>query len=1059
MEEEQLLLMQERDGGCRVQLNSRDDESSYSSSRRSSLSELMMSSRNSCGSGEYHHGLNTKNAARIMEGDRRRPPAARRCLSEEYDMKRHVDQAVEIFPAHDKLGRLLENPTPQSMGKLSTKTKISYPCKKNSLSNNRPVQKQAAQIRSAAAKEGWISRWNAAPCVRRSSSSSRRDLPMSTTSIAWHRHKQLGEKELPHSSSSSGSGSSRATTVAGSMPSLFNKKEACALAPEEANALSSSSSSYGLALRSKYSRHAADAAHGDAANTRQQQRRSERGIDDSEQRRRGANDSSFFCDSSSSSSRSQDDDFSTKWEQEIVALQTMIARTSTLLARGSNSKPTTGDGDRQQLRISGRGFSKETATSELMMAGTKVGDQEEPENNLSSFSRRLQQQGFESEAAADGQSSCTLLASSTLPKQGPDATGEETEISSRDQIGLWESEPSTPSSSDRQYFSPAGSQQEIEEVEVRDDDDDDDEHELHLEDESLAAPCSKEDEEDDDKSFSSIRTVRTLETGGSSSASSNDFPAERFNLRFANCIQLNYRNSCREEEDTAVVEEADYDYDHDHDHDLDDAAVPGDWEVVEMSRDVDPRITSAHSSCRYYNSRYLEPEDLQDYSDTSRTMNDSDDDLSMEEHDEHNQHWHLRGKHINLMNPMYCSQLAESFGVPASSTQLTTRDFATKELAETVEAAARFKWEEEEEEAHDRLKLDDDDYNMVVIRRRTANVKIHNSSTATTISSATNLRVQQQQQQQPQAQHSFSMFESAWAESCSSMAQDDDISFATPSNTSSFHGNKSSSENNLKPVPQHSSQTDCNNRLTNTTTTTMTISLNGSSSISSQRHIKGCLDEAGSNSCKEEKGSPTNSCSSSSSTSPICEHEFPCMMCELANNVHAAATTKSCCNNLKFFTPQQQQLHLGECSAAEETLDHQSCNHSDIIKKQMWHLRDHVHLYPGWHQTPPQQQQHHCTTPQNFFGSEHPTTLHGAPSVVLRKMLMSPNYYYSDSGGAIFITTHNSQIKFLVKTVCKLFKRTLTRCRVRQCWDCSPACNKDNKDNNFAGQQLEALSS
>jgi hypothetical protein len=162
-------------------------------------------------------------------------------LSEEYDMKQHVDQAVEIFPVHDKLGRLLDDPTPQRMGKLSTKTKISYPCKKNWLSNNRPVQKQAAQIRSAAAKEGWISRWNAAPCVRRSSSSSssRRDLPMSTTSIAWHRHKQLGEKELPHSSSS------RATTVAGSMPILFNKKEACALAPEEANALSSSSSSYG----------------------------------------------------------------------------------------------------------------------------------------------------------------------------------------------------------------------------------------------------------------------------------------------------------------------------------------------------------------------------------------------------------------------------------------------------------------------------------------------------------------------------------------------------------------------------------------------------------------------------------------------------------------------------------------------------------------------------------------------------------------------------------------------------------------------------------------------
>ncbi|CAM6033026.1 unnamed protein product [Sphagnum compactum] len=1047
-EEEQQQLLQERDGGFRVQLNSRDDETSYSSSRRSSLSELMVSSRNSCGSGEYHHGLNTKTAARSMEGDRRRPPAARRCLSEEYEMKRHVDQAVEIFPAHDKLSRLLENPTPQRMGKLSTKTKISYPYKKNWLSNNRPVQKQAAQIRSAAAKEGWISRWNAAPCVRRSSSSSsRRDLPMSTTSIAWHRHKQLGEKELPHSSS-------RATTVAGSMPSLFNKKEACALAPEEANALSSSSSSYGLSLRSKYSRHAADAAHGDAANTRQRERRSERGIDDSEQRRRGANDSSFFCDSSSSSSsRSQDDDFSTKWEQEIAALQAMIARTSTLLARGSNSKPTTGDGDRQQLRISGRGFSKETATSELMMAGTKVGDQEEPENNLSSFSRRLQQQG--SAAAADDQSSCILLASSTLPKQGPDATGEETEISSRDQIEFWESEPSTPSSSDRQYFSPAGSQQEIEEVEVWDDDD---EHELHLEDESLAAPCSKEDEEDDDKSFSSIQTVRTLETSGSSSASSNDFPAERFNLRSTNCMQLNYRNSCKEEEDTAVVDEADYDYD--HDHDLDDAAVPGDWEVVEMSRDVDHRITrSAHSSCRYYNSRYLEPEDLQHYSNTSRTTNDSDDDLSMEEeHDEHNQHWHLRDKHINLMNPMYCLQLAESFGVPASSTQPTTRDFATKELAETAEAAARFKWEEEEEEAHDRLKLDDDDYNMVVIRR-TANVKIHNSSTATVNSSATNLCVQQQQ---PQAQHSISMFESAWAESCSSMAQDDDISFATPSNTSSFHGNKSSSENS-KPAQQHSSQTDCNNRLTNTTTTTMTISLNGSSSISSQLYIKGCLDEAGSNSCKEEKGSPTNSCSSSSSssTSPICEHEFPCMMCELANNVHAAATTKCCCNNLKFFTPQQQQqqLHLGECSAAEETLDHQSCNHSDIIKKQMWHLGDHVPLYPGWHQTPPQQQQHHCTTPQNFFGSEHPTTLHGAPSVVLRKMLMSPNYYYSDSGGAIFITTHDSQIKFLVKTVCKLFKHTLTRCRVLQCWDCSPACNKDNKNNNFAGQQLEALSS
>jgi hypothetical protein len=786
------------------------------------------------------------------------------------------------------------------------------------------------------------------------------------------------------------------------MPILFNKKEACALAPEEANALSSSSSSYGLSLRSKYSRHAADAAHGDAANTRQRQRRSERGTDDSEQRRRGANDSSFFCDSSSSS-RSQDDDFSTKWEQEIAALQAVIARTSTLLARGSNSKPTTGDGDRQQLRISGRGFSKETATSELMMAGTKVGDQEEPENNLSSFSRRLQQQGFESAAAADDQSSCILLASSTLPKQGPDATGEETEISSRDQIGLWESEPSTPSTSDRQYFSPAGSQQEIEEVEVRDDND---EHELHLEVESLAAPCSKEDEEDDDKSFSSIQTVRTLETGGSSSASSIDFPAERFNLRSRNCMKLNYRNSCKEEEDTAVVDEADYDYD------LDDAAVPGDWEVVEMSRDVDHRITrSAHSSCRYYNSRYLEPEDLQHYSDKSRTTNDSDDDLSMEEeHDEHNQHWHLGDKHINLMNPMYCSQLAESFAIPASSTQPTTRDFATKELAETAEAAARFKWEEEEE-AHDRLKLDDDDYHMVVIRR-TANVKIHNSCTATANSSATNLCVQQQQQQQPQAQHSFSMFESAWAESCSSMAQDDDISFATPSNTSSFHGNKSSSENNSKPTWQHSSQTDCNNRLTNTTTTTMTISLNGSSSISSQLYIKGCLDEAGSNSCKEEKGSPTNSCSSSSSTSPICEHEFPCMMCVLANNVHAAATTKSCCNNLKF-TP-QQQLHLGECSAAEETLDHQSCNHSEIIKKQMWHLGDHVHLYPGWHQTPPQQQQHHCTTPQNFFGSENPTTLHGAPSVVLRKMLMSPNYYYSDSGGAIFITTHDSQIKFLV---------------------------------------------
>jgi hypothetical protein len=733
-----------------------------------------------------------------------------------------------------------------------------------------------------------------------------------------------------------------------------------------------------------------------------------------EQRRRGANDSSFFCDSSSSSSSiSQDDDFSTKWEQEIAALQAMIARTSTLLARGSNSKPTTGDGDRQQLRISGRGFSKETATSELMMAGTKVGDQEEPENNLSSFSRRLQQQGLESAAAAD-QSSCILLANSTLPKQGPDATGEETEISSRDQIGLWESEPSTPSSSDREYFSPAGSQQEIEEVEVWDDDD---EHELHLEDESLAAPCSKEDEEDDDKSFSSIQTVRTLETGGSSSASSNDFPADRFNLRSKNCMQLNYRNSCKEEEDTAVVDEADYDYD--HDHDLDDAAVPGDWDVVEMSRDVDHRITkSAHSSCRYYNSRYLEPEDFQHYSDTSRTTNDSDDDLLMEEeHDEHNQHWHLGDKHINLMNPMYCSQLAESFGVPSSSTQPTTRDFATKERAATAEATARFKWEEEEEEAHDRLKLDDDDYNMVVVRRRTANVKIHNSSTAAANSSATNLRVQQQQQQQPQAQHSFSMFESAWAESCSSMAQDDDISFATPSNTSSFHGNKSSSVNNSKPAQQHSSQTDCNYRQTNTTTTTMTRSLNGSSSISSQLYIKGCLDEAGSNSYKEEKGSPTNSCSSSSSTSPVCEHEFPCMMCELANNVHAAATIKSCCNNLKFFTPQQQQqqqLHLGECSAAEETLDHQSCNHSDIIKKQMWHLGDCVHLYPGSHQTPPQQQQHHCTTTQNFFGSEHPTTLHGAPSVVLRKMLMSPNYYYSDSGGAIFITTYDSQIKFLV---------------------------------------------
>ncbi len=1010
MEEEEQRL-QERDGGFRVQLNSRDNETSYSSSRRSSLSELMMSSRNSCGSGEYHHGLNTKTAARNKEGDQRRPPAARRCLSEEYDMKRHVDQAVEIFPAHDKLGRLLENPTPQRMGKLSTKTKISYPCKKNWLSNNRPVQKQAAQIRSAAAREGWISRWNAAPCVRRSSSS-RRDLPMSTTSIAWHRHKQLGETELPQSSSSR-----RATTVAGSMPILFNKKEACALAPEKANALSSSSSSYGLSLRSKYSSHAADAAHGDAANTRQRQRRSERGIDDSEQRRRGANDGRFFCDSSSSSSsrssRSQDDDFSTKWEQEIAALQAMIARTSTLLARGSNSKPTTGDGDRQQLRISGRGFSKETATSELMMTGTKVGDHEEPENNLSSFSRRLQQQGFES-AAADDQSSCILLASSTLPKQGPDATGEETEIRSRDQIGLWESEPSTPSSSssDRQYFSPAGSQQEIEEVEVWDDnDDDDDEHELHLEDESLAAPCSKEDEEDDDKSFSSIGTVRTLETSGSSSASSNDFPAERFNLRSTNCMQLNYRNSCKEEEDTAVIDEADYDYD----HDLDDAAVPGDWEVVEMSRDVDHRITrSAHSSCRYYNSRYLENEDLQHYSDTSRTTNDSDDDLSTEEeHDEHNQHWHLGDKHINLMNPMYCLQLAGSFDVPASSTRPTTRDFATKELAETAEAAARFEWEEEEE-AHDRLKLDDDDYNMVVIRRRTANVKIHNSSTATANSSVTNLCVQQQQQQQLQAQHSFSMYESAWAESYSSMAQDDDISFATPSNTSSFHGNKCSSENNSKSAWQHSSQTNCNNRLINTTTTTMTISLNGSSSISSQLHIKSCLDEAGSNSCKEEKGSPTNSCSSSS-TSPICEHEFPCMICELANNVHAAATTKSYCNNLKFFRPQQQQqLHLGECSVAEETLNHQSCNHSDIVEKQMWHLGDHVHLYPGWHQTPPQQQQHHCTTPQNFFGSEHPTTLHGAPSVVLRKMLMSPNYYYSDSGGAIFITTHDSQIKFLV---------------------------------------------